>query len=182
MGKAVEADLTLQQQALSGTITNELAFPLTNCLLAYDRWVYRIESIEPGKPIRIDSTLRRSELKTLLTGQHVVSDTKKHDYHQEATPYDPSSRDASYVLQTMMFFEAAGGRRYTGLTNGYQRRVDLSELLNAGRAVLIAAVPQQHHGAELLRDGRPLDDTNANRVTFYRFVLPIERAERPTNH
>jgi len=174
MAAGIDADLTSRQQSLSGTITSRLTFPLSDCLLAYDRWVYQIDLIEPGKPIRIDSTVRRSELRTLLTGQRVVADAKKHSYHQESTPYDMSSRDVSYILQKMMFFEAAGGRRYTNLTNGYQRFVDLSELLKTGRAVLIAAVPDDHHGAELLRDGRPLDETKENRVTFYRFVLPVE--------
>ncbi|MEE8452983.1 MAG: hypothetical protein V3R99_13745 [Thermoguttaceae bacterium] len=182
VGAGIDADLTGQQQSLSGTITSGLTFPLTDCLLAFDRWVYRIDTIEPGKPVRIDSSVRRSELRTLLTGQHVVADTEKHSYHQESTPYDPASLDVSYILNKMMFFEAAGGRRYTKLTNGYQRFVDLSELLKTGRAVLIAAAPDGHHGAELLRDGRPLDDTKENRVTFYRFVLPVERVERPTNH
>ena len=38
----------------------------------------------------------------------------------------------------MMFFEAADGRRQTGLVNDYQPFVDLSGLLQAGRAVLVA--------------------------------------------
>ena len=40
-----------------------------------------------------------------------------------------------------MFYEAAGGRHYTGLWNAYQSFVDLSSLLNADRAILVAQVP-----------------------------------------
>ena len=40
-----------------------------------------------------------------------------------------------------MFYEAAGGRRYTGLWNAYQSFVDFSTLLNADRAILVAQAP-----------------------------------------
>ena len=61
----------------------------------------------------------------------------------------------------MMFYEAAGGRRYTGLWNDYQQFVDLSDLLRADRAILIAQGPAAEDevpqgGATLLRDGNPL--------------------------
>ena len=62
-------------------------------------------------------------------------------YRQEVTPYDQSSTDLPYILRTMMFYEAAGGRRYTGLWNAYQGFVDLSDLLKADRAILVAQGP-----------------------------------------
>ena len=54
------------------------------------------------------------------------------------TPYDQSSTDLPYILRTMMFYEAGGGRRYTGLSNSYQKFVDLSDRLDLGRAILVA--------------------------------------------
>ena len=80
-------------------------------------------------------------------------------YHQEATPYDQSSIDVPYILRAMMFFDQAGGPQYTGLSNDYQRFVDLTALLKANRAILVAQAPQgpqtvPRH-AELLRDGQP---------------------------
>ena len=38
----VQADLADQEQLLLGNITNELAFPLSKCILAYDRWAYEL--------------------------------------------------------------------------------------------------------------------------------------------
>ena len=83
------------------------------------------------------------------------------------------ARDPPYILRTMMFYEAAGGRRYTGLTNDYQGFVDLSDLLKTDRAVLVAqarrrttpAPPPRRRSATASRcsaartsqrDGRPL--------------------------
>ena len=45
----------------------------------------------------------------------------------EAAAYDQGGADPLYVLRMMMFYDAAGGHRYTGLTNDYQRFVDGSE-------------------------------------------------------
>ena len=56
---------------------------------------------------------------------------------RKSAVYDQGSTDASYVLRTMMFYEAAGGQRYTGLVNDYQRFTDLSELLKTGSAILV---------------------------------------------
>ena len=42
-----------------------------------------------------------------------------------------------------MFYEAAGGRRYTGLGNAYQDFVDLSTLLKADRAILVTQEPSR---------------------------------------
>ena len=121
---------------------------------------------------------KRSELKTWLTGwKTVFNETDK--YHQEATPYDQSSTDLTYILRTMMFYEAAGGRRYTGLWNDYQQFVDLSNLLQADRAILVAQGPASEDeapqgGAALLRDGRPLGGPQDQHRTMYRFVFPGE--------
>ncbi len=78
----------------------------------------------------------------------------------------------------MMFFEEAGGQGYTGLHNGYQRFVDFSDLLKTGRAILVAWAPSGRHGAELLRDDRPMEDRADKHATIYRFVFPVKTVER----
>ena len=136
-------------------------------------------TLQPGESTVIDALTRRSELKTVLTGQRLV---KQNDtYRQVSTPYDQSSVDLPYVLQAMMFFEAAGGRGYTGLGNGYQGFVDLTPLLTARRAVLVAqgstAPGQPGQGARLLcndRHDQPIDAVEDQHVTVYRFVFRVK--------
>ena len=119
------------------------------------------------------------ELRTLLTGRKVVSTETNEKYRQEVTPYDQSSTDVPYILRMMMFYEAAGAERYTGLWNAYQGFVDLSTLLGADRAILVAQGPsdsqEKSRGATLLRDGRPLSGTQNKHVTMYRFVFPVKK-------
>jgi hypothetical protein len=75
----------------------------------------------------------------------------------------------------MMFYDTAGGRRYTGLWNAYQGFVDLSTLLKTDRAILATLGPSGPPGAALLRDGRPLAAAQTTHITIYRFVFPVKR-------
>ncbi len=174
-----QVDLTEEDQLLTGAVTNTLGFPLEQCLLAHGSFVYQLGTLAPGESAAIGSMTKRSELKTLLTGWKVVFIKKGENYRQESTPYDRASTDIPYILRTMMFYDAAGGRRYTGLDNDYQRFVDLTALLKADRAILMVQGPiapqDKFHGATLLRDGQPLDGPQSDHTTMYRFVFPVKK-------
>lgn len=170
------AELTDDEQSLRGSITNAFDFPLEHCVLIYDRWAYDLGTIGPRQTAPIGTEAKRSELKTFLTGRRLVYD-EKDKYRQETTPFDPASADVYYILRAMMFYEAAGGQRYTGLGNDYQGFLDLSGLLRTGRAILVSQAPAEAAAescTELLRDGQPLDDAGARRSVMYRFVFPVE--------
>jgi hypothetical protein len=176
-GEWPAAELADDGQSIHGSITNTFDFPLEHCVLIYDRWSYDLGTIKAKDAAPVGAESKRSELKTFLTGRRLVADDKD-KYRQETTPYDPSSTDVYYILRAMMFHEAAGAQRYTGLTNDYQGFLDLSGLLRTGRAVLVAQAPVDARGkvhcTELLRDGQPLDDAGAQRSVMYRFVFPVE--------
>ncbi len=177
----IKSELTEEEQALTGTITNNLGFPLSHCVLAYDRWAYELESLAPGQSVELGTMSQRSELRTRWTGRRLVREPNDRggSFQQEFTVYDQSSSDPLYVLQMMMFFELSGGRRYTGLTNDYQRFVDFSDLLKTGRAVLAAQVPEAGPaavgGAELRRDGQAAAAARDRHPVLLRFVLPVKQ-------
>jgi len=175
------ADLADENQVLSGTITNTLDFTLGRCILAYDRWAYELGTLRPGESARLGPDVKRSELQTLLTGLKFVFDKSKDKYHQELTPYDQSSTEVPYILRAMMFFEAAGGQRYTGLDHDYQAFVDLSGLLKTDRVILVAQGPTGETAArlhsQLLRDGQPIGSPQDQHTIIYRFVIPLRAAK-----
>ena len=176
-----EADLKSSGQIPVGTVTNTLDFPLENCLLAYGNWAYGLGTLKPGDSSRLGPTVPRRELSSLLTGRKQVFGDKDEIGREQVTPYDRESIDVAYILRAMMFFDAAGGRRYTGLSNSYQAFVDLSGLLKADRAVMIASIGGDHSGGELggadlvvsLCD-QPLPESRIRRETMIRFVFPVE--------
>ncbi|MBN2024622.1 MAG: hypothetical protein JW809_17730 [Pirellulales bacterium] len=182
---AIEADLAEVDELPSGTLSHSLAFPLENCLFAYDRWVYDLGTLAPGKTLRIEAVGQRAKLGTLLTGRRLVRDERGDRLREESTPYNVSSDDAAYVLRQMMFFDATGGARYTSLSNEYQPFVDASHLLGTtrgnlvfgpGRAILVGFAPRdQKPVAALVRDGRPLVEPENRRLVAFRFVLPVKR-------
>jgi len=178
----LEAQLTEEDGVPRGTIVNTLGLPLAECLLAYGDYAYELGTVEPGEPVRVGSNLKRRELKSLLTGRQIIFDEEKDNYQSQATPYDQASVDVGYILRAMMFFEAAGGRRYTGLSNRYQGFVDFSRLLKTNRAVLVARAETDtaepgHHGAELWCNGQPVPHAQVRHTTIYRFVFPVEGGE-----
>ncbi len=177
------AELVEAGQMLSGSITNTLACPLRNCILAHGVLVYELGTIGPGETARVGPTNKRSELKTLLTGRRFVANegvgVTEQKFHEEATPYDQSSAELPYILRTMMFYGAAGGYRYTGLWNAYQDFVDFSSLLKTDCAILVAEGPDlpgdDCHGSRLFRDGQAISGLQDRHFTMYRFVFPVKK-------
>jgi hypothetical protein len=163
----VRAKLMAEDRLLSGVVTNDLAFPLTKCRLAYGPWSHDLGTLEPGKPIHLGPGTQRCELQSYPTGQR--------------TPYDRASLDSAYILQAMTFHAAVGGTQYTGLLGGHQRFVDLSGMLSAGQAVLVGFAPATSSGElpglELLRDGRPLAAPGDEHLRVYRFVFPVKESD-----
>ena len=153
----------------AGRITSRLDAPLTDCFLVSGRWAYKIGELAPGQTVSIRPGEQR-DLQAVLKDFKIVK--KEKGLEQVSTPYDQAGFDVASILQQMMFYDAAGGRRYTGLANRYQGFVDLSDLLDLGQAILWGATTERP--AELESEGRPLADASQRHWTFYRFVLPLE--------
>lgn len=178
LGGAVESDLAEDAgQALVGRVTNGLDFPLTNCILAYDRWAYPIEKLEPGRSIELDRLSVRRELTTELSGRTAKVGDEGIEYSY-TVEYDHYSQDVATIMRQMMFYDAAGGYAATDLMNRYQRFADLSIQLETHRAILFFRAPKPDDGgAQLMLDGKDKNGPNDRHWCWYRFLLPVERAE-----
>lgn len=170
----LEARLALQDRIPVGSISNTLGFPLTECLLFCGRWAYNLGEVAPGESAQVGTMTQRRDVTALLTGRRLLFE----EGVQRTTPYDRGSIDLVYIVRAMMFFEAAGGFRYTGLVHRHQGFVDSSDLLKTDHAILVAIGPTDdpqspHHGSRLVRDGQPLLDPQGRHATIYRFVIPV---------
>jgi hypothetical protein len=174
-------------EVVDGKLTNRLDLPLSKCLLVAGHWAWNLPDIAPGQTVRVVPGDQR-DLQSLLKGFKLIREGDKESLIQVATPYDQSSFEIPSILEQMMFYDAANGRKYTGLLNRYQSFVDLSDHLELGQAVLWASVPRS--ASQVRQFARPLasaDDQAASgdsaseagaaddqQWTYYRFLIPIQ--------
>ena len=59
----LQADLTDEDQSLVGTITNNLKFPLSKCILAYDHWAYELDPLQPGQAVALGTMTPTEQLR-----------------------------------------------------------------------------------------------------------------------
>ncbi len=73
--------------ALEGTLVSRLPCPLKNVLLAYDRWAYQWDRLEPGQKLGIAPHER--DLQTVLKSFHAVKNKQNDTFVFQAQPFDP---------------------------------------------------------------------------------------------
>ena len=158
---------------LKGQIVNPLPGELTDCVVLFANWMYRLDavsgSLAPGESTPVDIE-RPLNLEWRLTRKRVV---EAEDVH---VPWNQGNLDIPRILEIMMFHEAAGGDTYTRLTHRYQSFVDLSQQLNSGRAVLLGRCKTP--ATELTSDQIATGDTYDRRWTFCRILFPVENWRR----
>ncbi|MBL8829588.1 MAG: hypothetical protein JNM18_21600 [Planctomycetaceae bacterium] len=164
--------------SLAGNVTNVAGVALDDCFLAYDRWAYKLDRIEPGATIEIKPGQQRDGLEMLLKKYEQIQSNKFSSVVNQARPFDVEDPRVPPVVRMMMFHQAAGGPAYSTLHHGQATWTDLSAHLRLGRAVLVGEAPRDHQAAQLQRDGQPLNATDSQRWTFYRIVVPVDLGTR----
>jgi hypothetical protein len=168
---------------LKGTIAHHFGFPLEDCLLVVAGWAYVPTTDNATLAPKVEwrpsgNTVRQRDLKALLTGERRTRRSKEDDFSTDilATTevYNPMGRDRAQIVRMLSFHEAAGGSEYTGLANAALRRLELTEIMQLGRGILIGRLPAA--SAQFAIDGNPA--APAERATWVRIVLPILQSER----
>ncbi len=158
-----------------GTIVNQTGIDLRDCVLFYAGWAYPIGNLlartpnDESKPasVSLDRPAAGMAIHAYLTERRVMEDK------EQSTPYDPAGDDLTRIARTLMFYDSAGGRRYTGLSSRYFDALDMSPLLRLGQAVLFARGPAATKLA--IRSAAAENAFNEESLAFYRFVIPIRR-------
>lgn len=156
---------------LDGELTNPLPVELRDCLLASGEWLYRIESLKPGQKIQLGD-LTALNLESRLTRRQVI-DTK-----DLSTPWDPTDTDLPRIMQMLMLHDAVHGPKYTGMSHRYQPKLDLSDHVRLGRAVLMGQA--ETPAASLPIEGQTTDTLTARTFTWYRLVIPVQGRDAAT--
>jgi hypothetical protein len=159
---------------LEGSIENHQAGQLDDAIVLFGRFGYALGSIAANAKVDIPREERR-DLDVVLKRFQVVRNQQNNSYLQAPVPYDPASLDLSGVVQTMMFYDALGGRQYTGIPDDQQGFVDLSSVLRQGRAVLVARIAEEDRlGSSWHNHGDALDPEQLQSWKFCRIVIPVQ--------
>lgn len=157
---------------LTGTVTNPFEFTLTNVRLMFENYAYVLtDSLEPGATFDVQTEASEKTLRGLLT-RRIKTKNKDNKNRSTNSPWDPEDTRISRIADIMMFYDAAGGKNYTGLTHDYQSFIDLSSQLNLKRAILVGEVQSQSSLLEI--NGESAADNYDSHTTIVRIVLPVE--------
>ncbi len=172
-------DVSLEETdrgALESALVSRLPCPLKDVLLAYDRWAYQWDRLEPGQTLRIEPHNER-DLQTVLKSFHAVKNKQNGAFVFQAQPFDQLSRDIPEIVRQMMFYQEAGAQAYTHLSNSYQPFVDMSDHLTLRQAILVGQVADEKYRASRLQSsGQPLTAAQ-DYWAFYRVLLPVKREQ-----
>jgi hypothetical protein len=168
--------LETDRNALEGTLVSRLPCPLKDVLVAFDRWAYQWDRLDPGQTLKIEPRNER-DLQTVLKSLHAVKNKQNDTFVFQAEPYDQLSHDIPYIVRQMMFYQEAGGEAYTHLSNGYQKFVDTSDHLTLRQAILVGQVADEtYRASQLQSSGKPAAAAQ-DYWAFYRVLLPVKREE-----
>jgi hypothetical protein len=157
---------------IEGELTNPLPHELTDCLLAYGDWLYRLGTIGAGQSVTVDP-------RDSLNLEYRLTERTVQNSKDMSTPWDQATTDIPRILRMMMFHEAARGRSYTGLTHRYQPYIDLTEQVRMGRAVLAGRCPQPF--TRLMSGDQPATAPAYEQTsTWCRIVFPVRPPAVPS--
>ncbi len=168
----IESGLKLNRRTrhIEGTFSNPLDQPLKDCRLLYGEYVYQLPArLEPGDIIDILG----DDLREQTTSSYLNRRSKDAEDTNRARkiPWDPTSTRVDRLAEVLMFYSAAGGREYTGLSHGYQPFVDLTDHLQLSRAVLVGKVDSLVTSLHI--DGKSSRDSYDSANTFVRLIFPV---------
>jgi hypothetical protein len=168
---------------LKGTIAHHLAAPLEDCLLVVGSWAYiptnANATLHPNVAWQpTGGAARQRDLKALITGEQQTRRHKEGRFESEITTtteiYDPLDRSRRQQVRILSFHQIAGGTEYTGLADAALRDLELSEIMQLGRGVLIGRLAAP--AARVLVDGET--SRPASRETWVRLVFPVLHPDR----
>jgi hypothetical protein len=169
------ADLNVRDdELLAGHLTNHTGLELEDCVLLHANWAYALPNLPDGGAATIDDTLQPSSVKTALTAGGAEPPNNQSPSGPPRLRTD--TLDIPQLATAMMFHEAVGGANYAQSPNRYQSFIDLSHLLNGDQAILLARASAAT-GSNWTTDKAPLATDQDRRWVYYRFIIPLKKAE-----
>ena len=166
------SSLTGRNGILEGRLSSPLSIDLQDCALFYNNSVYLFDGarLAAGETVLVEDLPLRRDISWRLNRRKLA---RASDTRYTNTPWDPESRELGRIVEMLMFYDAAGGERYTRMQHQYQGQLDATAQLKMGRAVLIGSVDAP--ATELLINE---NKTPGQKLAYYRIVYPVTSRKR----
>lgn len=178
-------------ELLQGKLTNPLDVDLLDAMLIYQNWVYLLPTRFPaGASVEDVDRLRQKNFRWQLSRQRALESSSEGE-SWDVTRVDQPER----LAEMLMFHDAVGGTRYTGLRHEVLGTLDLSEMLTDERCLLVGrcrepwttlrvapsdATDSNATGSDDQTDPAQLESTEPNGDTssWVRVLMPVEELRR----
>lgn len=148
-----------------GSAVNPLAVTLTDCVLFHGRlFLPDLGELQPGERVTLTGRGYKA-ISSLLPRRRIGGAT--------GVNWDLAERDVEKLMPAMLFYSAAEARERTALSHGYERRLDLSDLL-ADRAILMGRLAEPPATLQRKSGGDRDPLTPRQQWTWVRIVLPVQ--------
>ena len=165
------SQLSDSRDRLEGTFKNPLSVPIYNGKIFFGEYVYLLKKpLRPDVVTLIESDAKEKTLRSYLNRRSAKGKDGNDAGRSQNRPWDPNEKSLTRIADVMMFYEAAGGQGYTGLTNGFHREIDFSRLLRLGQAILVG---QTETGSRIKINGQDVSNSYDSNITMVRLALPV---------
>ena len=165
-------------ELLRGQLTNPLEVDVLDAMLIYQNWVYLLPTRFPAGAVVEDiDRLRQKNFRWQLSRQRALESSSEGE-SWDVTRVDQPNRLAEMV----MFHDAVGGSRYTGLRHEVLGDLDLSDLLTEDRCLLVGRCRKPW--TELIATQAGDDEVSSpqsmagDTSTWVRVLMPVEEVRR----
>ncbi len=160
---------------LTGSLFNPFNGTMNDAVLLYGGHAWFLGTLSPGETPFDPARPKTDELQRMLTGSNNPFDLLRNDSARSPVweRFSDTSADIPSILRVSGFYRLAGGRAALGLGNEGMLRLDASDSLGAGRAILLASMSGEQTRLEmnLGRGGMP----EPNRCgAFVRLWIPVD--------
>ncbi len=175
-GAPLESRLTEEEGRLSGRLTNPLAVPMKDAILVYAGHAWFLGTLPPG-----ESEFDHAAPKTDAPQRALTGSNNPFDIRRTGAPdipvwerYSDTSADPAVILRAAAFYRLTGGRAALGLGNEGMMRLDASDALDAGRAILLAEIDTEQCSF-VIGTGRGEIAPSGRHRALARVWIPVDR-------
>lgn len=157
---------------LTGQLQNPLDVELLDAYLVYHQWVYPLPTrLRPGESQKFGILSKPKDFARRLTRRIAI------DGKDLTAAWNPAERNSlPDIMEMMMFYEAAGGEKYTGLQHRFESAVDFSDTLSLDIAILVARLPSSKTRIEIEKNQKMVPVENQI-SSFVRWLIPVNKPQ-----